>query len=283
MDSPERRNTMPEEIKPDAKAIPTNAMPPKVTPEPEPIVPEPEGEAVTKAGSMEVIQAELAKAQKELADAQTHIGKQSNEVGETRKQVAFLTDQLNRLQQAPPKPPTDYEAQITEIGAKLESGDISPQEALLQTARLTQEQTLNAASQKFGEVLSSRDQKAIQDQFLKENPDFTEAVQSGELGTIKRENPLHDDLSAFYVLKGRREIEAKEQEKAELLAKIEEAKKAGAAEQEKLDKGRSAAGGKGVLSSSGVSLQHQTTKNKGPATLQSGLEALAKVRAAQSG
>ena len=279
MDGPERRITMLEEIKPDAKTIPTNAMPPKPEPEPEP-TPEPEPEPTV---SVEALQSELAKAQKELADAQQHIGAQSNEVGETRRQIAFLTDQITNLQKAEPaQPETDYEAKITEIGRQLEEGGITSQEALVQTARLTREQTLNAASQEFGKVLTERDTKSIQDQFLKDNPEFTQVLQSGELNAIKAENPLHDDLSAYYVFKGRQEIAAKEQEKAELEARIEEAKKAGAEEQAALDKGKSIAGGKGVLASSGASLQHQTTNHKGPATLQTGLDALAKVRAEQS-
>lgn len=167
---------------------------------------------------------ELAKAYTSL---EKKLGSQGSEVGELRKQNQLLMRQMEQAldkqkatetQQQAPK--TDYEALMADIKTKVDSGDLSIEEALFQsnqiTAQMAEERALSKAEQFMSQQLQQRDAQSIQKDFLKENPDFLELQQSGALEQVKASNPLHDDLSAYYALQAQQAYERGKMEQAAL-------------------------------------------------------------------
>ena len=204
-------------------------------------------------------------------ELQRKFGEHSNIVGELRKQNQMLMQEVEGIKQQSAKreeaarnmpPPTDYEKMLSDIAAKAEEGEISLQEALIQSNKITREWSKAEAErekqsiieQARGEVqslLSEKDAQRVVDKFHESNPDFTAMRDSGEFDRLKAEDPLLDDLSAFWKAK------ALAAEQAAAL-KFEEGKK---------DALRVAAGsekaGK-VLADPGKSMQTQQ-KPRGPA------------------
>ena len=124
----------------------------------------------------------------------------------------------------------------------LNEGEIDMGEAIALSSHITEQRTLSGVdslvSDKINQALRAKDTETLQGQFMKANPDFTEAMKSGEIQAIMSEDPLHDPYSAFHELKARR-----------LAASQEEATKAAyeKGRLEVLEKG--AAGTEKVLSS----------------------------------
>lgn len=160
---------------------------------------------------------DLAKSYQEL---EGHVGRQSSEVGDLRKTNQVLLSQLELLQQGHPSATgwataqqqavePSFDEQLGKIQEQVNSGDIDVAEALRQTASVTKQSSLSAAKEEFARMERERSARSIQDQFLKDNPDFLAAQQSGTLTQIRQQNPLHDDFSAYWAHKAQQEAVSK--------------------------------------------------------------------------
>jgi len=191
-------------------------------------------------------------------------GEHSNVVGELRKQNQTLAQQMAELQQQAKAsvkearnepPPTDYEKMLSDIAEKLETGELSEREALVQSNKITREwtkaeaaqekeQLLTQARSEVQNILAAKDSEKVVEKFHEQNPDFKELMAQGALEPLKAEDPLLDDLAAFW--KYRANVAAQE--------------KAAAFEQGKLEalriKSGSEKAGK-VISDPGTSMQQQ--------------------------
>lgn len=97
--------------------------------------------------------------------------------------------------------PPDADQVMAEIARQLEEGEISVSEALAK-----QKQALETGmTAKFQQMLDAKsrevDARQLEQSFLKENPDFVELRDSGELQSLIEANPLHDNISAYYAYK----------------------------------------------------------------------------------
>ena len=160
---------------------------------------------------------ELARA---YESSQAKIGEQGSELDTLRKQNQFLSEQLKRF--APSDTPQegyrdtvddsapaeDLASDLATIQKMLNEGEIDMGEAVALTSEITEQRTLSRVdslvSDRINEALRAKDTETLQSQFMKANPDFTEAMQSGEIQAIMSEDPLHDPFSAFHALKARR-------------------------------------------------------------------------------
>lgn len=215
------------------------------------------------------------------------LSEQGAEVGQLRKTTQQLMEENQRLaaqaaelqtqNNIATSPNPDFEAQIMDIAAKVESGDLPLAEAMRQQAHIAQQQAAQQAEQQAGQLVSQKfaelEQQNIATQFRKDNPDFDEVVNSGALEPIKQSNPVHDNVSAYFAFKA-----AQAQQAAAETAK--QGYEAGRTEQEKLESGKSVAAK--TLSAPGQNAQQPA--QQGPLTESqiqaSMLNTLKKVRAA---
>jgi hypothetical protein len=170
----------------------------------------------------------IKRLEKMLQDSKSMVGRQSNEIGELRKKLEEL---------GKPKEPEGPNAdeQIAQIMRQMDEGEVTINEGMRQVLALNSQLT---ASQVMGELSKQRQhEKAmeVQNKFLKENPDFNEVVDSGQLQPYLDADPLADEYVAYKEWKKDQKIAALE---AEYQAKIQAAKEEGA----KLAKGAQKAG-----------------------------------------
>lgn len=201
---------------------------------------------------------------KSYEELRKKFGEHSNTVGELRKQNEMLSQQMAELQKEREKssqpPPTDYEKMLAEVAERLDSGEISEKEALLQSNRITREWTkaeaereknelLNQARTEVQNLLAEKDTEQVVKRFYDANPDFKTMQESGAFEPLKQEDPLLDDLAAYW--------------KAKAIAAANE--KTAAFEQGKQEalriKGGSERAGK-VLADPGQSMQNQKPRGK---------------------
>lgn len=196
-------------------------------------------------------------------------GEHSNVVGELRKQNQTLAQQMAELQKESKTreeqarnlpPPTDYEQILNDIALKLENGELSEREALVQSNKITREWTkaeaaqekealLGQARSEIQTILAEKDNEQIVNKFHEQNPDFQTLKEQGAFQPLMAEDPLLDDLSAYWKL----QAQTAAQEKA---AAFE------AGKQEALRiKGGSENAGK-VIADPGTSMQNQQKSNK---------------------
>lgn len=153
--------------------------------------------------------------EKAYTDLENKLGAQGKELGSLRKTHALLTDELSKKKGADAdkdkkaEPATDYDAQLADISARLEAGDISVAEAIKQsnalTAEMTMAQALNVANKRTQELLTDKDADAAEKQFLKDHPDYEELVASGELQPFIDANPmLVDETIAYFQYKAQK-------------------------------------------------------------------------------
>jgi len=99
----------------------------------------------------------------------------------------------------------DYSQQIAEIQQKVNQGDIDLSEAIAQASQISQNAALGQARQEFEQRLQESEQERtaqqMYDQFLQQNPDFTELDKQGELDRLVQENSMHDKFSAYWATK----------------------------------------------------------------------------------
>lgn len=250
----------------ETETIPYGAMPPEPpVMEVEPDKEEPIQEETQTAKPEPEI--DYAKSYQEL---QKKFGEHSNIVGELRKQNQQLMQELQGIKEIASKreevarnlpPPTDYEKMLADIAQKADEGEITLQQALIESNKITREWSKAEAErdkqalieQARGEVqslLSEKDAQQAVTKFHEANPDFQTLREQGAFEQLKAEDPLLDDLSAYWKTKA---LEA--QKAADL--RFEEGKK----EALRVASGSEKAGK--VLSDPGKSMQ-TTPKQRGP-------------------
>ena len=156
------------------------------------------------------------------------LGEQGNELGTERAAKNAALQEIEGLKAdaeakvGEPPPEGDYEAQLSEIYKQLNDGDLSVEDAMQRSNTLTAEmaakKAVDEATQSFETTLQDRDAKEIQDQFLKDHPDFAELRDGGKLEPIKQESSMHDDFSAYFALKATTAKEEGKEEAAKLAA-----------------------------------------------------------------
>lgn len=176
--------------------------------------------------------------QKSYLELQKKFGEHSNVVGELRKQNQTLAQQMEELKRAAAQreeaarnaqPPTDYEKMLAEIAKKFDDGEITPEQALIESNKITRQWSkaeaeaekqalLQQARQEVQSLLSEKDAQQVVGKFHESNPDFKAMQEAGQLDQLKAEDPLLDDLSAYWKAQA-----LKAQELA--TAKFEEGKK----------------------------------------------------------
>lgn len=168
----------------------------------------------------------MAKFEKMIAASQSMIGKQSNEIGALRAKLEELTRQ--------PEGPSEDE-QLGGILQKMDTGELDIAEGLRQALAINTNLTENRVMAKLSQQQKQSKIAEIQDNFLKENPDYNGVVASGVLQPYLDADPLSDDLMAYHKFKADEKIKA-------LQSEFEQAKKAAKEEGAKLAKGAEAAG-----------------------------------------
>lgn len=181
--------------------MPAGAMPPVVEPEVE--------EVVEEVVEPEPILGKF-KTQDDLATAYTElekkIGEQGSELGAQKQMNTMLLDQVKATNAQAQVPATnteaeavDYDAQMLEISAAVENGNMPIEEALMTMAKMASAKATDSALSKYQELDKAQKQEATQQSFLDSHPDFLELQQSGELDEIKNSLPgMHDDFSAYF-------------------------------------------------------------------------------------
>ena len=166
------------------------------------------------------------------------MGDQSGELGQLRASVKGLSDQVSQVTAAAQAnantPATEKAAEsladrLADLQAKVDSGDLSTGEGMTQAAQITAEYTAQVTSRNAAkEMMALRkdlETEKAYSAWIKENPDFEQVQSSGLLEPIKKANPLHDDFSAYLMLKGQTEkaaaFEAGKAETAKLLQGME--------------------------------------------------------------
>lgn len=236
---------------PDNNTIPVGAPPPEPMPD-KVVVPEPQAEPTLLAGKFKT----PADMERAYLENEKLLGKHSNELGELRGKNAAYEQMLAGRSQETPKSTgdttTDPNSVIGALAKQYESGDITFEKALMEYSGLTAKQMAAMAQEKLTALrdemtqnlqnaLAERDmQKRVQD-FNDKHKDYKEVLASGVLDGIKKENPLHDDFSAYWAYKA------------------QEAQKIAADEAERVRKGSDTASK--VLTKPGTSIQ-QTTKTR---------------------
>jgi len=220
----------------DAANIPYGAMVPpaaeQVEPEKEPIQTEaPAVEAEPEKAPMDY--------EKSYQELHKKFGEHSNQVGELRKQNQMLSQQVEQIAKQSQvreekardlPPPTDYEKMIRDVAKKVDTGDMSYEDGLVASNKITREWTkAEAAAEKeslleqvrneASSLLQAKDSEQIVSKFHEKNPDFQSLQGEGRFEQLKAEDPLLDDLSAYWkhqaLTAGEREAAAFERGKME--------------------------------------------------------------------
>lgn len=166
------------------------------------------------------------------------------------EQVAQLSKSLEQIQ----KPNTqqsasgpDYTEKLEALQKKFNDGDINAQKYSAELSKINQEMfTVNskAMQEQFEKELQESAAKAENEriirQFQDDNPDFLEAVESGELDEIKSKSRLHDEFSAYYEWKAHKlETELKTAKDAEYKRGLKEGEERARKNQKAKQKSRS--------------------------------------------
>ena len=198
--------------------------------------------------------------EKSYNELHSKYGEQSNQIGELRQQVKNMesksaeSDRLASEREAKAKdqpPATDYEKMLRDIAQKYDDGDMTYEQSLLESNRITREQTLQEgalekeslleqARNEAQELLSNKETEFVVDKFYDDNPDFEEMQDSGKLQEVMAKNPVLDELAAFYMLKAESAFEQGKEEAARVASGSEKAAK--------------------VLADDGASMQQQQSK-----------------------
>lgn len=118
---------------------------------------------------------------------------------------------------------------------KVESGDMSMEEGMMQALSLNSEKTASQVLERVAQKNSQEKIASAQQNFLKQNPDYQQVLQSGALQPYLDADPLADEYVAYTKFKA---DDAMNKLKQEFEGKLSAAKEEGA----KLAKGSEAAG-----------------------------------------
>jgi len=154
-----------------------------------------------------------SEAEKGFKELESTLGKQGQELRTLREKVASSQKAAPPEDKAAAKT-TDagYQAQLDDIYAKLESGDISVADAIKQSNALTAETTMaiatNAAGKRTEELLLDKDADAAEKQWHNDYPDYDEVVKSGALQPYIQKSPmLIDETVAYFQYKSDQKYE----------------------------------------------------------------------------
>lgn len=190
------------------ETLPVEATPVEAPPEP--------------SKSLEAMETELKSTQDQLANAQKTMGKHSNEVGELRQSVKALSEQLESKKD----PEASYDDLEAGLFQQFEDGDLDSGQYARELSKLSRQRASTEAQEAIRTELEQRDNRDIQENFLKQNPDYEDLVSSGSLDEFKAANPMHDNMSAYYEFKAK-EAGAQATQAEEARKTAEEAQKAG--------------------------------------------------------
>jgi hypothetical protein len=194
-------------------------------------------------------------------ELETAHSRQSSELGDLRKHNEVLSKSLDTMNKAQPAKETeqpkgrDFHAELSAIEQKLENGDIGMSESLRLVSEITRQQTLADAAQMYQQYDQQKETNSAQTAFLKEHPDFNEALASPDFQAIKVSSPLHDNFSAYFAWKHDRDTKALA---AGRDAAVAEAYEKGKSEVAKLAQGATIADT--VISKPGASMRDQNVK-----------------------
>lgn len=185
---------------------------------------------------------EKAALEQQVQNLESLKGRHGNEIGQLRSQIANLTGQIEGMKSAAPQAPAG--PTIEDIAAQVEDGEVSYGEGLkmaMQTAtQATQAQMQQMLQDEVGKLQAQNDRQAYVTQFVKDNPGYEEAYNTGKL------DPWIQQGLSGEVAWDKFQIQAKDQELADLKAQSEAATKAaeesGINKGVQLEKGKSAAG-----------------------------------------
>ena len=144
------------------------------------------------------------------------------------KKMSSMNEQLLQFQRpvqpaVPETPSRDFDKELAEIDSQLESGDLSVVEANTKQRAILREQYRTEAGQLFQDAVKGQNMTALQQAFLKDNPDYLDFVRTGKAREIQGKTPwggLHDEVSAFYAHKFDSVLASKD---AEIKAAVEKA------------------------------------------------------------
>jgi hypothetical protein len=195
--------------------LPENAIPSGSQPVDQPVIQTPEAipgqsakQAIEETAKQNLILGKFQKAE-DLVPAYQELekdhGRLGNEVGNLRKQNEMLVNLINKVAQpgagqpqAQQEPATDFDKLLADTAGAVEAGDLSVGEGLKRVSQLTAQKMAVMAKETYAQLDSDRNAKDYLNKFNQDNPDFQEALQSGELQAIRAQNPMHDNLSAYY-------------------------------------------------------------------------------------
>lgn len=172
--------------------------------------------------------AELAKKVAEIEasykNLQAEYGRQSNEVGQLRQAYTQLQSEIPKVVEqakaSATQTPVDYQQVLADINQKFEAGEITVSQALAETARITSEfatKKAESVSQEYiTKALNERDNAEVKKAFLSQHKDFQSVVESGVLEPIKADNPLMNNVAAYFAFKATQEYERGKAEMAAL-------------------------------------------------------------------
>jgi len=168
-----------------------------------------------------------------LKESQSMIGKQGNTMGALKSEIAALRAEIAEARKQPEGP--GDEQVLADLYKKMDTGEIDIATGMQQALQINSKLTAAQVMRQFQADQQRNKTAEVQGNFLKENPDFHEVVNSGTLQSYLDADPLSDEYTAYKMYKADQKIA--ELEKA-TQAKIAAAKEEGA----KLAKGAEAAG-----------------------------------------
>jgi len=189
--------------------------------------------------------------EKGYGELQGRFDTQGNDLGTARTEIQNLQSQLAEAQKPAEQiaPANDYEADQAKLAKAYEDGDITFPEYSKQSNAVTAQavnvqaqaqvnEILGKANDQFNQTLSDRDDQVQVDKFHETYPDFAGLQQSGALNGIRQNNPMFDDVTAYFALTA------------------QNAKDAGKAEQARIEAGSAQAGK--VVADPGTAMQQPT-------------------------
>ena len=206
---------------------------------------------------------------KSYASLETKIGEQGEELGKTRGELKEsqavqqkMSGQIEAMEDMgkpvakKEEPVRDFDKDLDKITKQIDEGEIELSEGIRRSSEITRERTLDEARGIYTELDQEREASRTIDGFKKDNADFEELRVSGVLDTIRRQNPMHDDFSAYYAFKAQQAVGAQ-------ATATEEAYQKGLTEKQSLAEGVNVTDG--VLKKPGSEMRQPTTP-QGPMT-----------------
>jgi hypothetical protein len=191
-------------------AIPAGSLPPET------------GQATDQGGEKgsEALILGKFKSAEDMANAykaleQDH-GRLGSELGSARKQNETLLNLVSQGVQGSAAASTPQEStadqiakidkELDSIDAAVEAGEMSISEGRKKDRELTRQRTQLEMNDQFAKAKSQNDAAGMVANFKAAHPDFQQALDSGALEEIKKANPLHDNISAYYEWKANEAI-----------------------------------------------------------------------------